>query len=737
MGTIDFSKYGIQKPATSTKPKVDFAKYGVSKASPDKPFNVPETQQAKQQRYQAEADIANQAATKANSFTEKYLRPVSDTILPGVASLGDTIGGILSSKKITDGHNQADQAMKDVQFNLAKKIREVEASGGDATKWKQSYNEVQQNINRAQAGYSEATAGARKSTGQVSGELALTALNVLGAGSYGKSTTGMKTGALTMPFTKTSAVPTAVQNARGVLPTGLFSWNGVKNISTSVAKGLPVGYSFDVANGLAGNRGTDRTGFSSLIPGAGTVTAGALSGVTPFLSESLQTGKNVLTTKGHEAVKTAAFNDKLNKALPVLKKDVKTLPVKQTDARTALGDIVANKDKVGIIDPATGEAKLPSQYNFNETAQAQATRMKQIYADYSNQLKGVDKTKFDGEIHTSIFKQIDGLSKDLNVENSIDGRRALTKIRAELSSLRDTSPMGIQNYIESIGQRTRTAPGHPPTVEQIKLANVAGAMRKSLDEAVGKVDGPGYQELRNTYKAHKTIESQVLQAAKSELNKTPGWTDRLANIGMTAEGIQFMLTHDPQALAVAAGIKGTAKFMKWQRSPQRALSGMFKQLEQAQSSKPLTPSYMNQPASSVPNMTNIDASLPQSAKTSSLPSGNKMADYRNGVPNSEGGYTINPLARKQTKPVSVSLSNSISEPMKRSVAKELENYDTTPLTVNGKPHFGNVEVEHRLAELKAKNARGTFTNADAIEAKALLKKVGIDLDKPVKKYGAK
>jgi len=656
MGTIDFSKYGIQKPATSTKPKVDFAKYGVSKPATTAPTQPEQP-----------------------GIIQSIVQGVTNPFLRAGATMWD-IGGKL--RNIHDGTSNA------------------------ALNAPHSYD----------MGY----LGKVAPLGNTGGGIASDLKDGLGA--------GLSAASNLLPIGKVGAVAKATLAGR----IGQGAWAGLKAGSAS---GLLAGTGSSLQDPNSSMLDVIMSGATGAAVGAGT--GAVLGGAPAGLVAGTKTGVKLATPTGRQALKDAAFNDKLNKALPVLKKDVKTLPVKQTDARTALGDIVANKDKVGIIDPATGEAKLPSQYNFNETAQAQATRMKQIYADYSNQLKGVDKTKFDGEIHTSIFKQIDGLSKDLNVENSIDGRRALTKIRAELSSLRDTSPMGIQNYIESIGQRTRTAPGHPPTVEQIKLANVAGAMRKSLDEAVGKVDGPGYQELRNTYKAHKTIESQVLQAAKSELNKTPGWTDRLANIGMTAEGIQFMLTHDPQALAVAAGIKGTAKFMKWQRSPQRALSGMFKQLEQAQSSKPLTPSYMNQPASSVPNMTNIDASLPQSAKTSSLPNGNKMADYRNGVPNSEGGYTINPLARKQTKPVSVSLSNSISEPMKISVAKELENYDTTPLTVNGKPHFGNVEVEHRLAELKAKNARGTFTNADAIEAKALLKKVGIDLDKPVKKYGAK
>lgn len=306
---------------------------------------------------------------------------------------------------------------------------------------------------------------------------------------------------------------------------------------------------------------------------------------------------------------TPTFEENLNRAIPVLKKDVKTLPEKQADAKTAFTDIVVNKDSTGIRNP-DGTVKSPSQYTFEDTALAQKARLKQVYADYTAKLSTVDKTKFQEDIHSNIFNQIDNINAQLAKENSVDGRKALIKIKTELSSLRDTSPEGIQNYIESIGQRTKIAPGHPPTVEQIKLANLGGEMRKILDGAVTKINGTGYQDLRNIYKAHKTIESQLLQSAKSELNKTPGWTDRMANLGMTAEGVNFLMTHDPHALIVGAGIKGSTQFTKWLRSPQRALSNMFKEIENAQK-PPLNPSRINQSANIVPNKSNITPNVPQ------------------------------------------------------------------------------------------------------------------------------
>lgn len=366
------------------------------------------------------------------------------------------------------------------------------------------------------------------------------------------------------------------------------------------------------------------TGFGSLKSVAKNAGEDIIKGATPYVTGTVDLTKEAVTTGMEKTAKVilpseekriASFNKNLNKALPVLKKDVKTLPIKQKDAFTAFNDIVANKEKIGILDNA-GEIKSPTKYDFVDTVEAQKKRLPQIYSDYTKKLSTVDQAKFQEDIHNNLFNQIDNVNTQLAKENTIDGRRALTKIKDELSSLRDTSPEGIQGYIESIGQRTKVAPGHPMTTEQAKLANLGGEMRGILDNSIEKIGGAGYQDLRNTYKAHKTIESQLLQSAKSELNKTPGWTDRMANLGMTAEGINFLLTHDPHTLAIAAGIKSGTSFMKWLRSPQRALSNMYKVVEKNQTkSKPLSPSYINQSANNVPS-TIIQSKVPQTPKTS-------------------------------------------------------------------------------------------------------------------------
>jgi hypothetical protein len=65
---------------------------------------------------------------------------------------------------------------------------------------------------------------------------------------------------------------------------------------------------------------------------------------------------------------------------------------------------------------------------------------------------------------------------------------------------------------------------------------------------------------------------------------------------------------------------------------------------------------------------------------------------------------------------------------KRIVAEALEGYDTAPLTIKSKDPVSsssNGDADFRLQQLKDKNASGTFTDADALEAHSLLEDRGV------------
>lgn len=83
-------------------------------------------------------------------------------------------------------------------------------------------------------------------------------------------------------------------------------------------------------------------------------------------------------------------------------------------------------------------------------------------------------------------------------------------------------------------------------------------------------------------------------------------------------------------------------------------------------------------------------------------------------------------------PAGLSTKATITPDQKRRIAEELEAYDTTPMTVrqNGRQMIDDsgFEIDAQIEELKQRNASGTFTDADAIEARRLLEQRGITFD---------
>ena len=292
------------------------------------------------------------------------------------------------------------------------------------------------------------------------------------------------------------------------------------------------------------------------------------------------------------------FNAKLNKALPPTKNDVRDVGARSNAAATVITDIAKNKDTLGLVDEA-GNPRLPSGKNvFQETVQAQDARTADLYKSYTEKLTGVDKAKFSDDITSAVADQTKTMEDQLARENSAGTRAALERKITELKTLRDTSPKGIQDYVQTLNRETKTAPGAPLTPDQVQSANLAGSMRKVLDESVGKIEGPGYQQERNIYGAHRQMQDAFLRAAAKEIRNTPGLTEKLANMGLTVEGINYLLTHNPSSLVTGLGFKAAVEFVKRINSPGAAMEGLFKMADQGLVNAEI-------PQATIPTATNI------------------------------------------------------------------------------------------------------------------------------------
>lgn len=277
---IDFGKYG--SPTTKSSASVDFSKYGVSTGEQPvaKPtsFDIPETKVSKQNKIASETSKLKAEDEQANSFNELWTRPISDVVLTGTASLGDTLSSIKNTNSITDEYTHTLQILSDSNFNLLKKIHTESRSGKDTTKLKQIYNSNLQILADLEDEYKSQTKSVHKTDKQVAGELGMTALNILTAGTYGKATSLMKTGVLTRK------APTAIKETINLIkkPSGLMTKKGLTNVGVGGA----AGYGFDVtANLQEGDTGAEifNPGFGTLL-GAGIPT---ITGLTSSIKNKL------------------------------------------------------------------------------------------------------------------------------------------------------------------------------------------------------------------------------------------------------------------------------------------------------------------------------------------------------------------------------------------------------------------------------------------------------------------
>lgn len=292
---VDLEKYRKKEPVPGAAP-VDVNKYR-KQAPGEFSFNVPEPANYRQNRieqFQAEAAASQEEARKANSLwgkTKAFGKAFVKSVLPsetGLLDSGNRIGAVNSGE--ADSLAETTGLAEGVKADLLKTIREQKAQGKDTTRLEQAYNEQTKNTADLQGKLHALVQ--LPSTAKVSGQLAGTALDALTAGTYSKvKIAPMATGQLfrgSIPAVKTLATAAGAPEL-GVVATqkagGLFSARGAANIAT----GASTGYASDVALGLQGERGENRTGVKAFIPGLGTALGTAL----PVASEATQTVRNI------------------------------------------------------------------------------------------------------------------------------------------------------------------------------------------------------------------------------------------------------------------------------------------------------------------------------------------------------------------------------------------------------------------------------------------------------------
>ena len=301
--------------------------------------NVKETGKQKIARLQMEADAAKAKSDKLNSGFEQYVRPVADAVLPGVSNLGDTISGIVNTNLQGPEIEQQLQQLDNLQNSILRQIKDRHAKGKDAADLEQEYNSTSRLMDNLRGQFKESTKGADKTTGQAAGELLSTGLNVLSAGTYSRAA---------------GTAPTLVNETQQALKTAspLLSKETGKAIVKGIATAAPIAYGYDVAAGLQGERGQDRTGGKAFIPGITTAVGAAVGGAIPALSAAENSIKSLRAARTNTIKGSLLPNTELDFINDTV--SLKTTKLKDYLEKSAAGGNKASQEKLDTLFKANG-----------------------------------------------------------------------------------------------------------------------------------------------------------------------------------------------------------------------------------------------------------------------------------------------------------------------------------------------------------------------------------------------
>ena len=256
----------------------------------------------------------------------------------------------------------------------------------------------------------------------------------------------------------------------------------------------------------------------------------------------------------------------------------------------ALTDIVANTDKLNIVDKATGEAvpQISKMENaIDGTVQGVENGKKLIFSAYDNlqkaagEVAGVDLKPIATEL--KIFANSSNVIKNeypevykafIEQANNLEkaGRYSLEEAQTSIQKANEI----LQNFYHT---------GSGGADSQAK-AFASSRLRTALDDIISGETGQSYQALKTKYGNFKAIEKDVMNMALREAKKAPkGLYDVFGDMAASGEMLRGLVTLNPGSVASSFGIKSVQTFYKNLNSPNAILKKVFKSLEKEVSSE--------------------------------------------------------------------------------------------------------------------------------------------------------
>lgn len=274
---------------------------------------------------------------------------VGDVLTGNTQRFGKTVGESIAAPANAQNYADVLERHTNTQNELIRRIREKKSKNEDTSRLENALDILTKEAPKLEEFTGDVI---NKTTGQVAGEAAGTALEILPFGTYGKAAKGAKSFQMAGKVEK--ALPTAVEAGKNLLtkPGRFLTKEGAKQAAESAA----FGYGVDVSQGLQGGRGEDRTGGKAFIPGAGTAVGVAAPGVLKTAGKVVSKGvEKVQTTLADRAAKAAGEADHLigtiiqgqAKDIPAARRAFSQIDTTGIKTQKDLGDALDAKIKVG------------------------------------------------------------------------------------------------------------------------------------------------------------------------------------------------------------------------------------------------------------------------------------------------------------------------------------------------------------------------------------------------------
>ena len=255
-------------------------------------------------------------------------------------------------------------------------------------------------------------------------------------------------------------------------------------------------------------------------------------------------------------------------------------------ARDAVKSIITNKEKLKFADEAGNieTGRLPE--TLSEFSQSVDTTKKEIFRQYDELAKkaGQKGAKVDLKSIAGELKAV--TDNPVLADNAPDAVQYAKTRMAALSKRKvyttEQAQEAIAIYNKSLDAFYKN-PNYDNASKAAIDAMIANKLRVGLDGVIENSVGEGYQGLKNTYGALKTIESDVTKAALREAKRAPKGLIDYADIASGAELVRAIATLNPADLATSAAIKGFKEYIKLKNNPSRIVKNMFSDVEKAMS----------------------------------------------------------------------------------------------------------------------------------------------------------